>query len=38
VHARTDESAEAGAAEVADAYRIGPEPPRDLPIVLDVIA
>ena len=38
VHARTDESAEAGAAEVAAAYRIGPEPPRDLPIVLDVIA
>ena len=38
VHARTDESAEAGAAEVAAAYRIGPEPPQDVPIVLDVIA
>jgi thymidine phosphorylase len=38
VHARTDESGEAGAAEVEAAYRIGPEPPRDLPIVLDVIA
>ncbi len=38
VHARTEESAEAGAAEVAAAYRIGPEPPQDVPIVLDVIA
>jgi len=38
VHARTDESAEVGAAEVAAAYRIGPEPPQDVPIVLDVIA
>jgi pyrimidine-nucleoside phosphorylase len=38
VHARTDESAEAGAAEVAAAYQIGPEPPQDVPIVLDVIA
>jgi pyrimidine-nucleoside phosphorylase len=38
VHARTDESAEAGAAEIAAAYRIGPEPPQDVPIVLDVIA
>jgi pyrimidine-nucleoside phosphorylase len=38
VHARTDESAEACAAEVAAAYRIGPEPPDDVPIVLDVIA
>jgi pyrimidine-nucleoside phosphorylase len=38
VHARSDESAEAGAVEVAAAYRIGPEPPRDVPIVLDVIA
>jgi pyrimidine-nucleoside phosphorylase len=38
VHARTDESAEAGAAEIAAAYRIGPDPPQDVPIVLDVIA
>jgi pyrimidine-nucleoside phosphorylase len=38
VHARTDESAEVGAAEVTAAYRIGPEPPQDVPIVLDVIA
>ena len=38
VHARTEESAEAGAAEVAAAYHIGPEPPQDVPIVLDVIA
>ena len=38
VHARTEESAEVGAAEVAAAYRIGPEPPQDVPIVLDVIA
>ena len=38
VHARTEESAEAGAAEVAAAYRIGPEPPQEVPIVLDVIA
>jgi pyrimidine-nucleoside phosphorylase len=38
VHARTDEAAEAGAADVAAAYEIGPEPPEDIPIVLDVIA
>jgi pyrimidine-nucleoside phosphorylase len=38
VHARSEESAEAGAAEVVAAYRIGPEPPQDVPIVLDVIA
>jgi thymidine phosphorylase len=38
VHARTDESAEAGAAEIVAAYRIGPKPPQDVPIVLDVIA
>jgi thymidine phosphorylase len=38
VHARTEESAEAGAAEVTAAYRIGSEPPQDVPIVLDVIA
>ena len=38
VHARTEESAEVGAAEVAAAYRIGPEPTQDVPIVLDVIA
>jgi pyrimidine-nucleoside phosphorylase len=38
VHARTEESAEVGAAEVAAAYHIGPEPPQDVPIVLDVIA
>jgi pyrimidine-nucleoside phosphorylase len=38
VHANSDESAEAGATEVAAAYRIGPEPPQDVPIVLDVIA
>jgi thymidine phosphorylase len=38
VHAHTDKSAETGAAEVAAAYQIGPEPPQDVPIVLDVIA
>ena len=38
VHARTEESVEVGAAEVAAAYRIGPESPQDVPIVLDVIA
>jgi pyrimidine-nucleoside phosphorylase len=38
VHASSDDSAEAGAAEVAVAYRVGPEPPQDVPIVLDVIA
>ena len=38
VHGRTEEAAEAGAAEVAAAYRIGAEPPEDVPIVLDVIA
>jgi pyrimidine-nucleoside phosphorylase len=38
VHARTEESAQAGATEVAAAYGIGPEPPREVPIVLDVVA
>jgi pyrimidine-nucleoside phosphorylase len=38
VHARSDESAELGVAEVAAAYRIGQEPPDDVPIVLDVIS
>ncbi len=38
VHARTDESAEAAATEVAAAYRIGTQPPQEVPIVLDVIA
>ncbi len=38
VHARTQESAEAGATEIAAAFRIGAEPPQDVPIVLDVIA
>ena len=38
VHARTEESAESAAREVAAAYRIGSEAPPDLPIVLDVIA
>jgi pyrimidine-nucleoside phosphorylase len=38
VHARTEESAESAAREVAAAYRIGSEVPPDVPIVLDVIA
>jgi pyrimidine-nucleoside phosphorylase len=38
VHARTEESAESAAREVATAYRIGSEAPPDVPIVLDVIA
>jgi pyrimidine-nucleoside phosphorylase len=38
VHARTEESAESAAREVAAAYRIGSEAPPDVPIVLDVIA
>jgi thymidine phosphorylase len=38
VHANSDESAEAGATEVAAAYRIGAESPQDVPIVLDVIS
>jgi pyrimidine-nucleoside phosphorylase len=38
VHASSDESAEAGAAAVTAAYRIGAEPPQNVPIVLDVIA
>jgi pyrimidine-nucleoside phosphorylase len=38
VHARSDESAGLGVAEVAAAYRIGQEPPDDVPIVLDVIS
>jgi len=38
VHARTEESAEAAAAEVTAAYHLGLERPEGLPIVLDVIA
>ena len=38
VHARSHESAEVGVAEVAAAYRVGPEPPQEVPIVLEVIA
>ncbi|HEY7004548.1 MAG TPA: thymidine phosphorylase [Gaiellaceae bacterium] len=38
VHAQTEESADAGVAEVASAYRIGSERPQEVPIVLDVIA
>jgi pyrimidine-nucleoside phosphorylase len=38
VHASSNEAAEAGAAEVTAAYRIGTEAPADVPIVLDVIA
>jgi pyrimidine-nucleoside phosphorylase len=38
VHARTEGGAAAGVAEVRAAYRIGSEPPQDVPIVLDVIA
>jgi thymidine phosphorylase len=38
IHAATQESAEAGASAVAAAYRIGSEPPQEVPIVLDVIA
>jgi pyrimidine-nucleoside phosphorylase len=38
VHARTEEAAAAGVAEVQAAYRIGSEAPPDVPIVLDVIA
>jgi len=38
VHARTEASAESAARAVADAYRIGPEAPKSIPIVLDVIA
>ena len=38
VHASSDEAAEAGATEVAAAYRIGAEAPEEVPIVLDVIA
>jgi pyrimidine-nucleoside phosphorylase len=38
VHARTEESADAAAAEIGKAYRIGLEWPGEVPIVLDVIA
>jgi pyrimidine-nucleoside phosphorylase len=38
VHARTEESADTAAAEIAAAYRIGLERPQEVPIVLDVIA
>jgi pyrimidine-nucleoside phosphorylase len=38
VHARSDEAAERALAEVTAAYRLGPEPPEQRPIVLDVVA
>jgi pyrimidine-nucleoside phosphorylase len=38
VHASDDASAGRGIAELADCYRIGPEPPERRPIVLDVLA
>ena len=38
VHARTEEAADAAAAEIGRAYRIGLEWPGEVPIVLDVIA
>ena len=38
VHARAEESADAAAAEIGRAYRIGLEWPGEVPIVLDVIA
>ena len=37
VHARTDESAAAGAAEVLDAYELGGEPPEERPVLLEVV-
>jgi pyrimidine-nucleoside phosphorylase len=38
VHAQSDEAAERAVAEVASAYRVGPDEPEQRPIVLDVIA
>ncbi len=38
VHARDDEDAERGAAEVLAAYEIGTTPPPDRPLLLDVVA
>ena len=38
VHARTEEAADAAAAEIGRAYRVGVEWPGEVPIVLDVIA
>ena len=38
VHARTEESADAAAAEIGRAYRVGVEWPGEVPIVIDVIA
>jgi thymidine phosphorylase len=38
VHARTDEAAAAGVAELLSAYELAPEAPDQRPIVLDVLA
>jgi pyrimidine-nucleoside phosphorylase len=38
IHARDAESARRGAEEVAACYRLGPEPPDERPIVLDVLS
>ncbi|HZT17433.1 MAG TPA: thymidine phosphorylase [Gaiellaceae bacterium] len=37
VHARDDASADAAARDVADAYRLAPEPPPERPLVLEVV-
>jgi len=38
VHARSDDDAERGAAEVLAAYDVGDDPPREQPLLLDVVA
>jgi pyrimidine-nucleoside phosphorylase len=37
IHARTDAEAAAGAAEVLGAYELGPEPPGERPVLLEVV-
>ena len=37
IHARTDAGAAAGAAEVLGAYELGPEPPGERPVLLEVV-
>jgi thymidine phosphorylase len=38
IHARTEDAADRAVEDVNAAYRLGPDPPEERPIVLDVVA
>jgi thymidine phosphorylase len=37
VHARSDDAADAALREVLGAYRLGPEPPPERPVLLEIV-